>query len=176
MSQSLTFAEDRALTLLGQGVNPSQCALAVGLTESRISQLLSDEQFARRVSELRYQALVKHNTRDLTYDEMEDALLAKLKDLLPFMMKPMEIVRSIQVINAAKRRGASSPDSIQQSTEVVQLTMPIQIINQFTLNAQNQVVRAGNQDLVTIPSNALSGIVLKKGESQHVIESQPATS
>lgn len=159
MTQALTSAETRALKLLGDGINPATVASAVGLSESRISQLLSDESFARQVADLRYQNLIKHNQRDLSYDEMEDALLAKLKDLLPFLMKPMEIIRSIQIINAAKRRGASAPDSIVQQHEVIQLVMPVQVINQFTLNQAGQVVRAGQQDLVTVQSGQLTNLV-----------------
>jgi hypothetical protein len=159
MSQSLTSAESRALKLLGDGINPSMVASAVGLSDSRISQLLSDEQFAARVTELRYESLVAHNQRDLSYDEIEDQLIAKLRDILPFMMKPMEILKSIQVINAAKRRGASAPDSLTQKQEVVQLVMPIQVITQFALNSNGQVVKAGQQDLVTVQSSKLTDLV-----------------
>ena len=45
---NLTKAEERALSLLGQGVIPEQAAAASGLSASRISQLLSQDEFAAR--------------------------------------------------------------------------------------------------------------------------------
>ncbi len=159
MSQSLTSSESRALTLLGQGINPEMTASAVGLSVSRISQLLSDPEFAAQVSEARYKNLVKHNQRDATYDEIEDVLAQKFKDILPFMCKPMEILKGLREINALKRRGSSAPDSITQQQEVINLVMPVQIINQYRVNATNQVIQAGDQELITIQSGSLNALV-----------------
>lgn len=176
MTQALTSSESRALKLLGDGINPAQVAAAVGLSDSRISQLLSDPEFATQVTELRYQSLVAHNQRDLKYDTIEDLLLEKLKDLLPMMFKPMDIIRAITAINSAKRRGASAPDSLTQKAEVINLVMPTQIINHFSLNPQGQVIRAGEQELVTIPSASLSNLVQNaRKEITHVIESNSAS-
>ena len=164
MPTNLTSTESRALTLLGQGVGPEQVASAIGVSVSRISQLLSDPNFASEVSNLRFQALSKHNSRDSAYDELEDALVEKMKDLLPFMMKPFEILKAIQIINGAKRRGSSAPEAITAQQTVVQLIMPTGIINNFskqdiTVNVNNQVVKAGEQDLVTIQSSSMDRLL-----------------
>ena len=182
MSQPLTSSESRALTLLGQGINPEMTASAVGLSTSRISQLLSDPEFAAQVADLRYKNLARHNERDLAYDTLEDTLLSRLRDLLPFMLKPIEVLKAIQVINAAKRRGASAPDSITAQQEVINLIMPVQIINQYTVNSANQVIKAGQQELVTVQSSRLTTLVadLKAKVAQNVLsnsrpnESSPA--
>ncbi len=165
-----TTTESRALTLLSQGLSPEVVAAAVGVSPSRISQLLSDPEFAASVAEGRYAALAKHNTRDNSYDYLEDQLIEKLKDCLPFMMRPMEILKSIQVINQAKRRGSSAPEQITAQQTVVQLLMPTQIINHFTTNINNQVVKAGEQDLITIQSGSMNGLLekmngMKKGNN-----------
>jgi hypothetical protein len=155
--------EDRALTLLGQGINPEMVASAVGVSISRISQLLSDSEFAAKVSELRFQSLAKHNERDNKYDQMEAQLQDKLSDLIPYMMKPIEVLRAIQIINGAKRRGSSAPESITQQNTIVQLTMPVKIVNNFSQNIQtnvhNQVVKAGEQELVTIQSGRMNSLL-----------------
>ena len=67
-----TLTEERALALLGSGVSPTAVAASLGITDSRISQLLSDENFAAEVATLRYQNLQKHNARDSAYDSLED--------------------------------------------------------------------------------------------------------
>lgn len=154
-----TSTEERALTLLGQGLGPEVVASAVGVTVSRISQLLSTPEFSAQVADLRYKNLSKHNERDNAYDRMEDTLLQKLQDLLPFMVRPMEVLKAIQVINAAKRRGSSAPESITNQQTVVQLVMPTQIINRYTLNSNNQVITAGQQDLVTVQSSSLPALL-----------------
>jgi hypothetical protein len=150
------------LNLLGSGVEPVTVAASLGLTQGRISQLLSDEYFAAQVAELRYHNLAKHNERDSEYDSIEDRLLERLRDCLPLMHRPMEILRAIQVINAAKRRGASAPEAIIEKQSIVQLVIPIQILNKFSTNMQGQVVSVGEQNLLTIQSGALDGLVKKQ--------------
>lgn len=154
--------EDRAATLLGSGLPPATVAASLGCTESYLSQLLSTEVFAARVATLRYEALAKHNTRDASYDAMEDDLLERLRDCLPLMHKPMEILKAIQIINAAKRRGTSTPEAILEKQEVVKLVMPVQIIQKFTTNIQNQVIQAGSQELLTISSGTLAAQMKEK--------------
>jgi len=162
--------EDRALTLLGSGVSPEQAALALGISVSRISQLLSTEDFARKVAELRFTNLQKHNEIDASYDDIEEQLIAKMRELLPMMYRPMEILKAISIINAAKRRGQSAPQQIHAQQQVITLNMPTQIIQKFTTNIHNQVVQAGTQELLTIQSGSL----LKKVEDHHA--SLPAIS
>lgn len=157
--------EERALQLLGSGCGPEVVATAIGVTVSRISQLLSEPEFAAAVSELRFTHLQSHNTRDTAYDSMEDALIEKLSDLMPLMMRPMEVLKAIQVINAAKRRGQSAPESITHQNTVVNLVMPTQIIQKFTTNIHNQVTNAGSQTLETMQSSTLLANAKKKAES-----------
>lgn len=151
----MTTTEDRALALLGAGINAEAVAAALGVSPSRISQLLSDERFAAQVAELRFNNLQQHNTRDASYDSLEDELITKLKKSIPLMMRPMDILKAIQVINGAKRRGQSAPDQIVNQQNIVNVVLPTQIVNKFTTNINNQVIKAGNQDLITMPSGNL---------------------
>lgn len=156
LAPSATSTEERALALLGQGIGPEIVAAAVGVSVSRISQLVSDPEFAAAIADLRFKNLSKHNERDNRYDALEDTLLEKLEALTPMMFKPGEVVNALTKINAAKRRGASTPESILGTKEVVSLTMPISVVQQFntnfTTNIHNQVIKAGEQDLVTVQS------------------------
>ena len=155
MTRAATTTEGRALALLGAGVSPEQVASAIGVTVSRISQLLSDSEFAAEVAELRYQSLAKHNALDNKYDTLEDTLVDKIGTLIPYMMRPGEVLKAIQVINAAKRRGQSTPEQITNQQTVVTITMPTLIVNKFITNVNNQVIQAGNQELLTIQSGSL---------------------
>ena len=157
-----TLTEDRAATLLGSGIQPATVAASLGLTVSRISQLLSDDAFAARVAELRYQNLAKHNARDDITDKLEDKVLEQLEDALPLIHRPMELVKAYQVLNGAKRRGSAAPDAIIEKQNIVQLVVPIQILNKFQVNSQGQAVTVGGQDLLTIQSGALDSLVKEK--------------
>lgn len=175
---SLTTAESRALALLGNGIGPEQVAQAVGLTASRISQLLSDEHFAAQVAELRFEALSRHNERDSAYDSLEDELIEKMRDCLPLMVRPQEVLRAIQVINAAKRRGFSAPTNITEQHTIINLIMPTSILSEFSINANNQVVQAGDQPLVTIQSGTLLNKIkgsqnVLSGTSKELEKSKP---
>ena len=173
--------ESRALSLLGSGIAPEMVASAIGVSVSRISQLLSDPEFSKEVLELRYAALASRNIRDDKVDALEDVLLDKIRDLLPFIVRPLEAIRAYSLINAAKRRGASLGFA-ESRTPVVTLVMPSTIINQYSLkteiitNINNQVIKAGNQELITVPSGQMNSLlsakrkefVLPKGEKENV--------
>ena len=163
-----TVTESRALSLLGSGIAPHTVAASLGISSARISQLLSDENFAAQVAELRYKNLAQHNERDSKYDDVEDTLIERLKDCLPLMHRPMEIIKAIQVINNAKRRGASTPEAIVEKQSIVQLVIPVQIINKFQTNLQGQVITVGSdgneQNLLTIQSGALEGLAKERRE------------
>jgi len=157
-----TATEDRALSLLGSGVQAEQVAAALGVTPARISQLLSDETFANQVASLRYENLQKHNTRDSKYDAMEDTLLEKLEKSVGFMFKPETILKAIQIINNAKRRGQSTPDQVTNQQTIVNLVLPTQITQKFTTNINNQVISAGEQTLNTMQSSNLLALAENK--------------
>lgn len=165
---ALSYTEKRALDLLGKGISPTHVAAAIGITDSAISQLLSQPEFAELVAELRYKNLLTHSERDEKADTLEDKLLHKLDDLIPFLMRPLEVARVYQIVNAAKRRGQTVPESITTTQEVVQLIMPISITNKFTVNSANQVIQAGQQPLITVQSGNMQSLLTKHKESQSV--------
>ena len=173
-----TATEERAIELLGSGISPEQTASAIGVSVSRISQLLSKEEFATQVAALRFKSLQRHNVRDNKYDDVEDQLLKRLENVIPMMIKPMEICRALATVNGAKRRGSSAPESVTNQTTVVQLSMPTKVVQRFSLNSSNQVINvnsneaaAKGQDLVTMQSAKLLDI-LKSSQAALMLESR----
>jgi len=162
----LSLTERRALELLGSGAGPEQVASAVGVTTGAISQLLANENFAAAVADLRFQSLSSYNTRDEKINSLEDQLLEKLENLLPMMFRPMEVVRAYATINAAKRRGAAAPTTVNSTQNIVSITLPQIIVDRFTAvttNINNQVIKVGDQDLITMQSGTL--LALCKGDT-----------
>lgn len=171
MSNVSTATSERALKLLGQGIPAEQVAGACGVTVSAISQLMSQEEFSKKVLEARFESLSKHNEVDNEYDDMERKLQVQFKGMMEWgLTKPLEVLKAMQVINKMDRRGQAAPQHITNQQTVVHLVMPVQIVQQFRKNATNQVVQAGTQDLITIQSGQM-GALLK--ESNHVPNANP---
>lgn len=170
MSISTTSStEERALTLLGQGIPPSVVANTLGVDPSRISQYLSDNNFAARVVEKKFESLSKHNEQDTLVDDTEAALLKKLNDSLPFLTRPMELLKAYQVLNLAKRKGQIIPETLTNQQRIIQLNIPQILIDKFQTNIHNQVTQVGSQTLVTIQS----GQMLKTLEASNVSNQTP---
>lgn len=150
-----TSVEERALSLLGSGISAESVAGALGVTPARISQLLAEESFAKRVADLRYKSLQSHNKRDGQYDSLEDKLIKKLEESLPLMVKPVTILKAIATINGAKRRGQSAPEQVVNQQNIVNLILPQVIADKFSVNGDNQVTKAGEQELLTMASGNL---------------------
>lgn len=168
--QNLNSTEERALKLLGAGVPNAQVAAAVGVTESRISQLLSDERFAAQVKELRYKSLLNHSERDNKYDDLENLALDRLKSTLGMVFDPMKLARILQTLNAAKRRGEQVPTDLPNNIPVIPVSLPAILLQQFNtqVNLNNQVISVHqtadsdgaerNHTLVTIQSSQLDSL------------------
>lgn len=171
-----TSTEERALTLLGAGAQPAQVAAAIGVTESRLSQLLSDPEFASKVTALKFESLQKHNLRDTKIDAIEDKLIDKLEQAIDLCYRPMELAKLFSTVNAAKRRGQSAPESLVNQQTVVQLFMPTQVIEKYSTNSHNQVISTGNQELLTMQSSTLLNLRNKKVESKEVLSVNASSS
>jgi hypothetical protein len=85
---------DRAMELLGSNMTPSMTASILGCSEGLISQYMGEEEFATEVTKRRLKTLQATIQRDNKYDNAEDALLDKLKDLIPSMFDPLKILQS----------------------------------------------------------------------------------
>jgi hypothetical protein len=70
----------------------------------------------------------------------------------------MEIAKVLATVNAAKRRGVSSNETITNQQTVVSIVMPTKIVQRFTTNTNNQVISAGSQELLTIQASALKNL------------------
>ena len=153
---------ERAIQLLGNNIPAVQVAAAVGCTESYLSQLISTPEIAERISAIRYESLQQATARDSKLDSMEDKILTQLERAMPTVLKPMELLKALQVVNNAKRRGLTpSEQTSQLQSAQISRTLPTQVIKNFTVNVNNQVVGAGSQELVTATLAAVAAMTGK---------------
>jgi hypothetical protein len=154
----------KGLQLLGAGLGPVDVGKALGCDPSFVSQWLMEEDFRQQVLVLRIQSLQASTERDKRIDAIEDTLIEKLKDAMPYMVKTREILQAFAVLNGAKRRGAQVTGDLNLTQNIVQITLPETARKTYfpTVNAQGEVVQVGDRVTVTKPLNALLEERLKK--------------
>lgn len=151
------ISKDQIKDLLGIGLSNTEVALAVGCDPSYISQLMADETFAAAVAVMRSAKLTDNSVRDASIDKAEDKLLKKLHEILDYDMirRPMELIRSLQVVNQMKRRTAVATQNLNINQQIVQLMLPKAVRNEYVINAQGEVIEADGQTLITMPTHSL---------------------
>lgn len=144
--------------LLQANCSATEAAAAVGCDVSYVSQLMDDQDFATEVVAHRVKLLKENSDRDGKYDSLEDKLLEGLELKLEqgvFLMKTETILRAIQTINGAKRRGAQGTGAATVINNVINLTLPSHAIRQFQVNPENEVISVGAQQLVSMSAGKL---------------------
>lgn len=162
----MALDKNQILELLGQGLTPGVVASAVGCEPSYISQLIADEDFSSKIVAQRAKNLQAVNVRDRSIDTIEDKLLAKLEQTIDdnLLYKPRDILYAASVVNNMKRRGVPAHEAVTINNSIVNLSLPTQVINSFTINHQGEVVSAGEQSLVTVPAHTLLKSLIERGK------------
>lgn len=154
-----------ALTrLLGRGASNKDVAEELGLTPSAVTQLAAKPEVAQKIEEAQATQLALSTKIDESYDRIEEKLLTQLERTIPLLMRPGEIAKVLQTVNGAKRRGAGHRASEEGPARILNLNIPIALQTKFVVNSANQVIEAGAQTLVTMPSSNIS----KMAEAQNV--------
>lgn len=158
---------EKICKLLGQGIESSRVAAAVGCDPSYISQLLSDHSFAAKVQEYKLTFLAESTARDRRYDKLEDKMLDIIErdvDNNPVAFKSTsEKIRNLVLLNGMKRRGTNAdvnPTSVHNM--YVQLNLSGSMLQKFikeVRNADNQVVKVGDRDLISMQSSNLNNLI-----------------
>lgn len=153
----MAIDKEQIKSLLGSGLSNEVVSSAVGCDPSYITQLMSDETFSQEVVILRAAALTANSKRDRKSDGIEDKLLEKLEIAVDMgqIYKPMDILRAAAVVNGMKRRGVPANESLNINNRIVNLTIPIQVIQNFTKNSNGEVISVGDKTLVTMPTQTL---------------------
>lgn len=150
---NFTATQTRAIELLGDGHSQVAVSRALGLSESRLSQLMDDKHFAQAVADKRFAKLSYYDDLDKKYDKLEMDALNKLEKAMPLVSitAPEKLIKIIQTLNGAKRRGHDvDPSQTINHHTIVNLTLPTAVLTRFTTSPQtNEVVEIDGKPLVT---------------------------
>lgn len=164
---------DRAKILLGAGVPIDKIALTLGISPSTIASYLKDEEFKAEVEELKYGNLQEQNDIDDGYRKIEKKLQEKLGEMVEYICNPGQLLAALRIVNGTVRRGVSAPVQQQDDQrQVVSLNIPISVQQTFVTNINNQVIKAGDKELVTVQSHKMRGLL--EGLNTRRIENEPS--
>ena len=149
--------KERAFRLLTSGASPQQVAFAVGCTPAYISQLLADEEFSMAVALARSKYMQDKLERDQRMDDkkdnIEEQLLTKLEQLVPYMNKPQDIMQALRIANQLKRSQSPQAPQAMEATQSVRLSLPAHLLQkakvQIQISPQGEILSANNQTFLS---------------------------
>lgn len=156
IKRRLTQNEENILKLLSDGHSQEVVASTLGITAGAISQQLSKDWFKAELAARKSIKLDRYSKLDDAYDRMEDKVLSKLEQSLPFVTKPSELAHILAKLNGAKRRlGDTSKVQNTPVTQIINIVLPTSVVHKFSRTRDGHVVAVDDKSLVTITSNSM---------------------
>lgn len=148
---------DKLLGLLASGISVQSAAMAVGMLESDVRDLLGTAEFSAALSSRRSEKLEEAVQHDSNVEGLEAKALRVLEQKLPFVRSPMEAARIFQILNSSKKRSQPQESAAAEAlgAQQVAILLPRAARVQLTMNASNQVIDVEGRSMATLPSRAL---------------------
>lgn len=160
----------KLIKILSAGqITQRQAAEAVGVSEALVSQLMAEEDFAYQVAVGMSKNLERAFTIDDNIEEVENILSQRLRELMGMAqaMNLDTILKVLKYTNGAKRKTQAQVPGVGTGQGTIQnntlkLILPSVVINNYTVNPQNEVVAVGGQELVTLNSKSMETLMAQK--------------
>lgn len=128
--------------LLGDGHSQVAAAGALGISESRVSQLLEDPELRAEIAALRAMKLGRESRIEDKKASLEEKILDKLEKAIPLMAlaRPLELARVLQIVAGARKPLGVERD-VGQAGVQVSVLLPAGILgSKFKLSQMNEVI------------------------------------
>jgi hypothetical protein len=159
-AELLDPVQEKLLGFLAAGVSQSAAALACGISDGRVSQILEDPAFIQALADRSIQKLEAAIEHDDSIGALEKKSLAVLEAKLPFVRTAMEAAKIFQTLNNANRHAAPATNSRPESlgAQQVTLVLPKAAAVHIQMNSQNQVIEIAGRSMATLPSKSLPAL------------------
>ena len=151
--------KSQVCALASAGVKQEVIASRLNISASYVSQLLQEEELRAKVTKAQLEVLDSRTQRDAQYDAIEDIILEKTKKIASSLYKPQDILRALQAINKAERRGASSQQLAEitraQESSVITLDLPERVKSRVVKSQTKEIVSVDGRVLITKDSRLL---------------------
>lgn len=153
---------ERIVKLLGQNIQQSLVASAVGVTDSYISQLLTEEGVMEEIAHLKAAKLEEAVAQSDTIDDIKKLALSRISSTIAFAKSPLEAARVFQILDNAHRPN-ENPLGDSAGVQIVQITLPRagNSTIRIQLNEQNQVIDVEGRSMAPLPSRVLPQLAAK---------------
>lgn len=167
--------QERIATLLAAGIKAAQVATIVGISPSRISQLLQEESFKQLLDS----KLAEANEQDIEelaitakYHAAEHLLLDQITQLAP-VSELRDVVGALKVVadRQDKAKTRMNPVPVQGATihqNVIQLMLPSQAIKipEIHIAGNNEVIGIGDNHLAPLSSQGVTSLFASRRAEQ----------
>jgi len=148
-------SKEQVKDMLIQGISPVQISNTLAISESYVSQLLADEDFAGEVEAGKQLVLAE----DLKYDEKVQRIEESYLDVIENKSRFANLQQSLQafkILNGAKkRRDAHVSSQTPGVGVVVNIQLPMAIIPSYVTNSKNEIVEVQGQTMVSATPKAV---------------------
>lgn len=152
-------AKPEILSMLADGLSPVQVATTLGVTESYISQLMGDEDFAAELESKRTEVAAADIAYDNQIDRVEGTFLDRIESKAP-LANLQQSLQAFAVLNKAKRRKDTAISrGTPQAGTVVNLQLNINLIPQYLMNGKNEIVEVEGKSMVSATPKKLDEIL-----------------
>lgn len=159
-------AKDRIVEMLVQGIPGSAIAAAIGVSESYVSQLSSDEDVAAQVLEAQERLAAQDNEYDTKLDKVEDQFLDRIDEKSRFA-NLQQSLQAFKILNSARRRKESRAiQNQQQSAVVVPIILPVQVVPNFVMNSSSEIVEVQGRTMIAATVKNIDEVLQKKTPQQ----------
>jgi transcriptional regulator with XRE-family HTH domain len=166
---ALNSTQQRILELLGAGASQSQVAMAVGVEDSYVSQLMANEDFRSGVQALRAEAAAKHAATDAKIDNIEDIAWKRIESLVPMETNLMKLLKVATAANAAKRKSGGNAVTAPATAQIVNIQLPQSAVVEFKMTPDRQVVEISGRSMNTM-SSAKVHAALREKRAKELVE------
>lgn len=164
--------KEKLLGILGAGVPQTAAALACGVSDGYVSQLMDDPEFAQALAarkSKKVEAAIKYED---TVESVRDKALGILDAKLAYVKSPMEAARIFQILDSARRTtgsGTGTQDNQPLGIQQVAVVLPKAAQVLITMNAQNQVIDVQGRSMATLPSRSLPALSKEQSEKKDAL-------
>lgn len=152
---------------LVQGVDQKEIASIVGCSEGYVSQVKERKDYDLLVEEAKRSIKITEQqaVRVIKYEDLEDKILAKLTDDLPFA-EYSEVMKLMEILHRRKApAGGGANITINNNTQnndnriqSVVLQLPQAAVPEIRLNTQNEVIGIGSDSLAPMSATNVKGL------------------
>ncbi len=164
-----TVIGDRLLELLGAGLSASVAASAVGVTPGYVSQLMEEEDFRLEVQIRRAGKAQAAIAVDESWDSVEKQAIDRMKQMMPMITKPADLIKIAEIANRAKRTARELEGADGGAAPTVSFTIPAGAEVHFQMNSSSQVIQIDGRSTEALPIQQLQKRLAERKEQRAAI-------